>query len=150
MRICNPGDFFRAFPRLKKSPPPFNVTSPDTWRYNCIAWAVGDINRWWWPAHPDAYWPNGCLEEVTILAFERMFATLGYEPCNIGRRESGYEKIVLYALKDQPTHAARQLKNGRWTSKLGKNVDIEHKVRDLEGPRYGKVVAYFRHPKQKG
>ncbi|MCK4793650.1 MAG: hypothetical protein KAV87_58515 [Desulfobacteraceae bacterium] len=75
---------------------------------------------------------------------------VGYEPCNIGRRESGYEKIVLYALKDQPTHAARQLKNGRWTSKLGKNVDIEHKVRDLEGPRYGKVVAYFRRPRQKG
>ena len=85
---------------------------------------------------------------MTISAFESAFSTVGYKPCSDGRRESGYEKIVLYAEGEQPKHAARQLKNGRWTSKLGKDIDIEHKVKDLEGPCYGKVAMYFRRPEQ--
>jgi hypothetical protein len=147
MRIYDRRGFFIAFPRLKKFPTPFNITSPATWRYNCIAWAVGDGKRKWWPHHL-AYWPEGCPEEVTISAFEVAFSTLGYERCNDGRREKGYEKIVLYATGGESTHAARQLKNGRWTSKLGDNVDIEHKVKDLEGPCYGKVAMYFSRHRQ--
>jgi hypothetical protein len=38
----------------------------------------------------------------------------------------GREKVALYAVDAVPTHAARQLPNGWWTSKLGPNVDIEH------------------------
>lgn len=37
-----------------------------------------------------------------------------------------------------PSHAARQLPNGRWTSKCGQAEDIEHDLRDLEGRLYGK------------
>ncbi|TAF36353.1 MAG: hypothetical protein EAZ69_10585 [Oscillatoriales cyanobacterium] len=38
-----------------------------------------------------------------------------------------------------PTHAARQLANGKWTSKLGWLEDIEHELDGLTGDRYGVV-----------
>jgi hypothetical protein len=42
--------------------------------------------------------------------------------------EPGIEKVAIYAdlPADSWTHAARQLPNGRWTSKLGDFEDIEH------------------------
>ena len=145
MTIYHPNFFWRAFPRLKSNPGAFSVTSPIDGDYNCIAWAVGDDQNCWWPSD-DTHWPESCPLSVTISAFKVAFATLGYRPCNNGRREHGYEKIVLYANNGEPTHAAKQLKNGRWTSKLGKYVDIEHRVKDLEGPDYGRVAMYFRRP----
>jgi len=146
MRIYNPQGFFSAFPRLDKSTRPASPYSP---AYNCVAWALGMTDRWWWPRRPDAYWPPGCPEEPSISAFKVAFAIFRYEPCPSGRLESDYEKVALYAKGNEPTHAARQLRNGRWTSKCGKNVDIEHKVKDLEGRRYGSVIMYFRRPLQK-
>ena len=51
----------------------------------------------------------------------------GYAPIGEdGPLQDGYEKIAIYALDGEPTHAARQLDTGRWTSKLGKHEDIEH------------------------
>jgi len=146
MDISNPQKFFEDFPRLNKFPYPFNITSPFDVKYNCIAWVVGVNNRWWGPYH---VWPQGCPRETTISAFVQAFAALGYEPCNDGRRERGYEKVALYAKENKPMHAAKQLINGRWTSKLGQDIDIEHKVKDLEGQCYGKVAMYFRRPMQK-
>lgn len=145
MHIFNPERFFSNFPRLDKATQP---TSRYTPRYNCIAWALGFDDRPWWPAKPDMYWPRDCPDEPTISAFTAAFATLGYEPCDDWCLEKGYEKIALYVNANGPTHAARQLKNGCWTSKCGGNVDIEHKLRDLEGPLYGKVVMFFRRLKK--
>ena len=148
MDISNPQKFFEDFPHLNKFPHPFNITSPFDVKYNCFAWAIGENNCRWDPGDYEL-WPEGCPREITISAFVHFFSILGYKPCKNGRRETGYEKIVLYAHKSGiPTHAARQLKNGRWTSKLGKDVDIEHKVKDLEGLCYGKITMYFRRPRQ--
>jgi hypothetical protein len=133
----------RDFPQLSRSTRP---ASPPTPTYNCIAWALGIDDRWWWPQNADAYWPPACPEEVTIIAFQAAFAVCGFEPCENGRLKNGYEKIALYAKGDLPTHAARQLRSGRWSSKCGQNVDIEHKLRELEGEKYGQVVMYFRRP----
>ena len=41
----------QAFPRLRGAP--YQVTSPEDDRYNCIAWAAGDPKHWWWPDEPD-------------------------------------------------------------------------------------------------
>jgi hypothetical protein len=27
----------------------YKITSPDTTDYNCIAWAAGSTEEWWWP-----------------------------------------------------------------------------------------------------
>lgn len=45
-----------------------------------------------------------------------------------------------------PTHAARQLPNGRWTSKLGFLEDIEHDLHDVAGEAYGTVVVLLKRP----
>jgi len=41
-------------------------------------------------------------------------------------------------------HAARQLPEGRWTSKLGELEDIEHALHDLTGTVYGSVVLVMK------
>jgi hypothetical protein len=108
------------------------VTSAVANRYNCIAWAAGDINRWWWPVplRGIAYWPQGIAREVTMAAFIAAFATVGYEPCVDGSLEAGIEKVALYAIFQDglltPTHASRQLVTGEWTSKMGRLEDITH------------------------
>jgi hypothetical protein len=45
-----------------------------------------------------------------------------------------------------PTHAARQLTSGAWTSKLGNAADIEHELRALEGEIYGVVALILKRP----
>ena len=41
-------------------------------------------------------------------------------------------------------HAARQLSDGRWTSKLGELVDIEHPdLADVAGGIYGQPNLYM-------
>ena len=143
--ILNPPRFFGDFPSLPKDIDP---SSPWTSIYNCIAHAMGFQHHWWWPLGKDAYWPGGCPRETTIAAFEHAFATQGYKPCFNGDLEESFDKVALYALGDVPTHAAKQLTDVRWWSKCGGNVDIEHELQGLEGPCYGKVVKFFRRPKE--
>ena len=45
-----------------------------------------------------------------------------------------------------PTHASRQLSNGRWTSKLGPSERIEHDFDALEGAAYGQIAQIMRRP----
>jgi len=45
------------------------------------------------------------------------------------------------------THAARQLPDGKWTSKLGQLEDITHGTTDvIEGGDYGEVVQFMKRP----
>lgn len=138
--------FETLFPRLQGTA--YRITSPANDGYNCIAWAAGDTKHWWWPDEPvRTYWPVGVPRLETLAAFRDAFATLGYVPCEQADLESGFEKIALYADVDgTPTHAARQLSNGRWTSKLGALEDIEHALEDLTGATYGSVVQVCKRP----
>jgi len=136
----DPG-FYQDFPLLASRP--FKVTSPASDRYNCIAYAAGDRHRRWWP-HEDHYWPFPLPAQVTVSTIVEAFHTLfGYERCERAEPERGIAKIAIFAKPDgEPTHAAVQMTGGadRWRSKIGKNHDIEHGLRDLEGPLYGRVV----------
>ena len=107
----------------------YRVTSPDSLDYNCIAWAAGDETKWWWP-DDDAYWPTND-RGATIEVFVKAFATLGYAPAQGEMLEGAYDRVALYTNDGRVTHAARQLPSGRWTSKLGYDVDIEHGLRGL-------------------
>jgi hypothetical protein len=132
-----------AFPRLH--PGNHEITSPATPRYNCIAWVAGDDERTWWPDIDGvAYWPANVPRVETMEAFVDAFRTLGSLPCEDGEFEPGHEKIALYAHQGVPTHAARQLPDGRWSSKLGRSVDIAHTPDALDGPLYGAAVLYLR------
>jgi hypothetical protein len=134
-----------AFPGLRTTP--FQITSPADPGYNCIAWAAGDTSGWWWPLPSDrrTFWPAGAPREVSISAFVAALLTLGYTVCSDESVETGFEKTALFAVADgAPTHAARQLPTGRWTSKLGQSEDIEHDLRALEGQVYGAVTVILK------
>ena len=136
-------DLEAIFPRLAFSS--YTVTSPATQDYNCIAWAAGETRRWWWPDTAGLrYWPADVPREETLSAFRSLFASLGYAECDGDLPEAEFEKIAVFAIDELPQHAARQLANGRWTSKLGELDDVEHDLRDLEGVEYGAVVLIMK------
>jgi hypothetical protein len=135
------------FPGLRGTD--YRLMSPRDRKYNCIAWAAGDNRRWWWPDPPPDdegyYWPPGVPNEETVIAFVAALATLGYLSCEGEAAEAGWERVALYATADGvPMHAARQLADGRWTSKLGRLEDVEHGLHDLEGESYGAVVRIMK------
>lgn len=124
----------------------YDLTSPKDVTYNCIAWAAGDTDNWWWPVG-DGYWPANVPHEVTVDAFSAAYGTLGYEVCGQPELEPGVERIALFLDmgNGRPTHAAKQLPDGRWTSKLGKLEDIIHESLDaLCGDAYGEAKVFLR------
>lgn len=138
-------DLERLFPLLAGAS--YEITSPAQPDYNCIAWAAGDDSRWWWPDEfYQYYWPDIAPRRPTLDAFVQAFLTLGFEVCDDPGLESGWEKVAIYAKDDgSPTHAARQLANGTWTSKLGNLEDINHPGLDhVSGRDYGRPVLFLR------
>lgn len=132
------------FPRL--SPANHRLTSPASVEYNCVAWAAGDVEHWW---QPGEYWPaETSTGDFGLGVLEAAFRMLGYEPCDEESLEPGFEKVALYGLNSFIyTHAARQLPDGKWTSKLGKSEDIEHDAPDVvAGGVYGEVMEIMKRP----
>lgn len=125
-------------------------TSEATPAYNCIAWAADDDSNWWQAEDPfnQYYWPAGVPREAGLDALLIAFAQLGYAPCDSEDWEPGFEKVAIYgALNGQPSHMARQLPDGGWTSKLGESVDIRHDdAWNLEGAVYGTRLRVLRRP----
>lgn len=132
-----------TFPRLTDRN--HRITSEPDVGYNCIAWAAGKTEHWW---QPGVFWPvESSRDDHGIGALERAFEALGYEECPDGSLEPGFEKVALYGGGLVYTHAARQLPNGKWTSKLGKAEDIDHDTPDdVAGGLYGEVVQFMKRP----
>jgi hypothetical protein len=138
------------------SRPNYQVTSDETTRYNCIAYAAGDDSIWWEPGKFDdfpTYWPKGAVKDYSLKALVSVFRTLGYRVCKDGELEPGYEKVALYIKENgQYGHAARQQADGSWVSKLGDWEDIRHTTAEavetteepVGRPKYGKVAKYMK------
>lgn len=141
------------FPKLKDDVD-FKVTSPQTPDYNCIAWAYHHNDRWMWPGGQEfkicdgfLYWPDGVEDSTDVSAFIKAFEKTGYSLCEDCCFEKDYRKIALYVKKGttECTHAARQLSNGKWTSKLGRLNDIQHGTPyTIEGDIYGEVYCIMK------
>lgn len=142
----------RLFPGLATSY--FRITSDATSNYNCIAWAAEDVSQWWGTElfAPGKYrWPEAVERRDSIAGWAAAFEALGYASCESTSPEPGFDKLALYALPSgDPTHVARQLPSGRWTSKLGKLEDIEHDLDGLEGTSYGRVVRVLKRQRLAG
>ncbi len=123
---------------------------------------MGEKTTWWQPpifVKPPLkrgntyFWPEGAPWDRTVDAYAAAFATRHYVRCPDGTLERGYEKIVIYGQRvgNAPArfqHAARQLRNGRWTSKLGNLKDItHHSPENLTGDFYGEPMIYMRRPR---
>lgn len=138
----------KSFPNLQRRG--YSITSPATIDYNCIAWVADDTEVWWWPDPLyEYYWPPEIPRAINIKTFIRAFGFLGYTVCDNPEYENDLEKIAIYADSNgKPTHAARQLNSGKWTSKLGRSEDIEHHTLDsLAGSYYGSVAVILKRPK---
>lgn len=128
------------------------VTSPYDERYNCIAHAAHKSDFWWWPVKaPGVFWPLSDYMEESIECFVQAYSTLGYAICASSVLEPGVEKIAIFVdAAGKPTHAARQLSDGSWSSKLGKSHDISHQtLAVLEGVTgvghgYGRVSVIMQ------
>lgn len=135
-----------AFPKIRKAG--YKITSPETLDYNCFAWVAEDASQWWSPGVGVGYfWPIGVPTKLEIASFVKLYESHGgFSVCSDARLEKGFEKIAIYANESgEATHAARQTKSGRWTSKLGDWEDIEHSTLEaLEGEFYGKAVQILK------
>lgn len=126
-----------GFPNLKNTQ--YCVKSNKDNRYNCFAWALGYNNR---SLPEDISYENAFDLDVYILLFKKH----NFQPCSSDNLEEGFEKVAIYAKDNIPTHAARQLPSGLWSSKLGKDIDIEHMLNGLEDSEYGKVCIILKNP----
>ena len=149
------GNIERHLPGLEASE--YQITSDATDEYNCVAWAVGEDDRWWSHEVDDEYfWPDRAPRSEGVESYQAMFALYGFAECDNGDLERGVEKIALFADEGRFTHVARQLNSGRWTSKLGEDCDIEHELEALRSwpdtwpryraYRYGEVVGFMQRP----
>jgi hypothetical protein len=117
-------------------------------KYNCIAFAAGDVSRRWDPPidgvlDPGQYWPKGAPEDFDLTSLIKVYELHGFS-LYLGETNNGdFDVIALYAHDDEEgTHAARFNRDGYWTSKLGAREDIRHDhLSSLEGdhPAYGSV-----------
>jgi hypothetical protein len=135
----------KEFPGLRETP--YSLTSPRSDEYNCIAWAASDDRAWWWPDPMGvSYWPIGVPRVATLQAFEQAYAQLGFQRCSTPNVEPLFEKIAVFAdAGGMPQHAARQLPDGTWSSKLGVLEDINHTtLESVSGASYGHPVLFMR------
>lgn len=142
-----------AFPKLIDDPY-FKITSKKTSRYNCIAWAYFIDDRWMWPKTNISqvldgihYWPTQDITTTDVSTFISAFKLKGFETCDSPTHEQGYQKIALYTKPGttECTHAAREHKDGTWTSKIGHLEDICHgSPLSLSGDIYGLPTHFMK------
>lgn len=125
----------------------FSVTSPCTDAYNCLAWAANKDNIFWWPAQPPVdgvEWPIDDYD-TTFHTLFKVYEKIGYIECDNWQFDAKLKKIALYIDSNGHfTHAARQLRNGLWTSKLGPSWDISHSdPYSIESEAYGTVGGFM-------
>ena len=145
----------KLFPNLASAG--YEITSAEDPRYNCIAWAADDVTRWWEPVASPVpgmllggyYWPDGVDTAVTLPNYVRVMRRQGFRECESSDLEVGWQKVAIYVdSQGVPTHAARQLESGQWTSKCGRLEDIRHNTLEAVGSPsiYGTVAAVLRRP----
>ncbi len=131
-----------SFPGLKSTK--YRIASPVNFNNNCLGWALGDTNRWWEKGR-GCYWPDEDIPDDAVEGWITVFEFSGYRKTDTSELEPGFEKVAICAKAGEPTHAARQMSSGRWTSKLGWGHDIEHDtLKSLEGLAYGTVAEILK------
>jgi hypothetical protein len=134
----------RLFPQIHEGN--HRKTSDPDSSYNCLAWASHHTDRWLDPLKPMGYWPPDVPLRLTLNNLTIIYGAEGWSRCDSPDVEPGYEKLAIYTdRRGLPLHAARQLANGKWTSKLGELEDIEHDdLQIFDGSSYGTPARYMR------
>jgi hypothetical protein len=132
------------FPDLSRAD--FRIIAPASVEYNSFAAAAGDRKRWWEPDQFGMYyWPSKVMRAHSQRAFIEAYTAIGYEECVHSAREIGLEKIAFYGEPGSgPRHAAYQLSNGLWVSKLGRMEEIAHPLKTIEGDAFGQAILFMQ------
>lgn len=127
----------------------YEITSPKTPNYNCVAWAGNVDHQWWWPDQADTcFWPEDVARECTIESFISAYKTIDFTVCDSSIFEDSFEKIAIFVdVLNIPKHAARQLDASRWTSKMGQSFDLSHSLDGVSGVKYGSPKVFMKRPK---
>lgn len=73
-------NLFDLFPNLTADN--HEITSPKTIKYNCIAWAACNVDRWW---QPGVCWPiESSRDDLGVGNLIAAFKALGYQECDDG------------------------------------------------------------------
>lgn len=132
-----------VFPGLSSTA--YKITSKFDPKYNCIAWAAGDSNKWWEPdPMGQYYWPDNAPRDYNISSYQKAYEAIGFVLSEETSANPESTTIALFSKDGQGSHASRQIADDEWTSKLGKNVDISHSLRALCGKCYGVVSIFMR------
>ena len=145
----------QSFPGLTAGS--YKLTSPKAVRYNCVAWAVGDTKNFWDDFRIEGkrvkgyFWPEG-ISADTLEGWKAVFELHNYRECESESFEPEFEKVAIYVYPNgDPSHVARQIGSGKWSSKLGLSFDIEHETLDsLNGEEYGSVGVIMQRPCKDG
>jgi hypothetical protein len=135
----------------------YKLTSPKAFGYNCVAWAVGDTKNFWDDFRirgkrvKGYFWPEG-ISADTLEGWKAVFELHNYRECESESFEPEFEKVAIYIYPNgDPSHVARQIGSGKWSSKLGLSFDIEHETLDsLNGEEYGSVGVIMQRPCKDG
>lgn len=80
----------------------------------------------------------------TVSNIKDFLCLLGFSECSDASKLAGVEKIAIYTDNSLPLHLARQLKDGRWASKLGPLIDVIHTTPEaLGGGEYGNPTLFM-------
>jgi hypothetical protein len=138
----------RFWPNLAQSG--FEFKSVETTSYNCVTWVNKIQTDRVDYSHDEEGNPQ--IDEYFYSAepYIKYFKEHGFEICDNSDLEDGFEKIAIYKKNNDFKHVARQLPNGKWTSKMGDFEDIEHTTLEaVEGYLYkfytfGKVSFFMK------
>src|SRR5262249_43559988 len=101
----------------------YKITSPRDPRYNCIAYAVGDVTQFWDDFKIAGYrvrgyyWPPSAGSPDTLTGWMSIFHLHGYTETEDRSFQPEYEKVAIYESAEGPEHVARQKASGMWVSK---------------------------------
>ena len=134
-----------AFGAPLKSDVNFKLSSPFSFQYNCIAFAMGMTDRW--VDHGDIpwhWWPP-VERGSSVEHLKNAFRYFGFEECGMDDTiDDQYDKVALYQLADCWTHAARIVASGIFHSKFGESYDGYHSSGDVLQAQYGNVCLIMR------
>jgi hypothetical protein len=122
-------------------------TSPATNDYNCIAWTLGKTNAWY-DSTPGYTWPWSHRDRMfasAITSIVELYRREGFLECQSLELEPGFEKVAIYSTEGRFKHAALQLVNGEWTSKMGPFEDVQHATAEtLIGPELETIARVMK------
>lgn len=132
----------RSFPNSLHEP--FEITSPETANYNCLAWAMKDNSKWI-ECDEDYFWFDGIPRDNKLSTIISIFEKKGFQQTKNIEYEDNTELVALFTKDNiECSHLARQIGHQLWTSKLGSSFDVNHSLRSIERGIYGNAVIFVK------